>query len=134
MAEYSAGNELVQNPKLAWWTKYTLKKRDRIISKTASKYWQKTHKYGHKIPKTERDTIRTNKENGDTLWWDTIQQEMKNVQPAFELFEEKKDDIRIGYQKIECHMIFDIKLGDNFRRKEQLVGGGHKTVAPDSTT
>ena len=27
-------------------------------------------------------------------------------------------------------MIFDIKLGDNFRRKSQLVGGGHMTTAP----
>ena len=29
-------------------------------------------------------------------------------------------------------MIFDIKLGDNFRMKARLVGGGHKTVAPAS--
>ena len=27
-------------------------------------------------------------------------------------------------------MIFDIKLGENFRRKAQLVGGGHTTTAP----
>ena len=27
-------------------------------------------------------------------------------------------------------MIFDIKLGKNFRRKERLLGGGHTTTAP----
>ena len=29
-------------------------------------------------------------------------------------------------------MIFDIKLGDNFRRKARLVGGGHTTTATSS--
>ena len=31
-------------------------------------------------------------------------------------------------------MIFDIKLGKNFRRKARLVGGGHQTVTPESIT
>ena len=31
-------------------------------------------------------------------------------------------------------MLFDIKLGENFRRKAQLVGGGHTTTAPSSIT
>ena len=29
-------------------------------------------------------------------------------------------------------MIFDIKFGENIRRKSQLVGGGHTTTAPAS--
>ena len=31
-------------------------------------------------------------------------------------------------------MIFDIKLGKNFRRKARLVGGGHTKTAPSSIT
>ena len=31
-------------------------------------------------------------------------------------------------------MIFDIRLGKSFRRKAQLVGGGHTTTAPSSIT
>ena len=31
-------------------------------------------------------------------------------------------------------MIFDIKLGENFRRKARLVGGGHQMVTPASIT
>ena len=31
-------------------------------------------------------------------------------------------------------MIFDVKLGENFRRKARLLGGGQTTTAPDSTT
>jgi hypothetical protein len=35
----------------------------------------------------------------------------------------------IGYQKIPCHMIFDVKMED-FRQKARLVAGGHLTEAP----
>ena len=45
MAAYVAENELVEETDFVWWTKYTPKKRDRIISKTARKYWRKTQKY-----------------------------------------------------------------------------------------
>eukprot|EP00980_Cylindrotheca_fusiformis_P007911 scaffold1692_cov79-Cylindrotheca_fusiformis.AAC.2 len=40
----------------------------------------------------------------------------------------------VGYQKIKCHMIFDVKLGENFRRKARLVAGGHVTEVPSSMT
>ena len=40
----------------------------------------------------------------------------------------------IGYQKIRCHIIFDIKLGENFRRKARYVAGGHTTETPASLT
>ena len=60
--------------------------------------------------------------------------EMKNVQPAFEVFEKRKENISIGYQHIKCHMIFDVKLGENFRRKARLVGRGNMTTAPASIT
>ena len=58
--------------------------------------------------------------------------EMKNVRLAFEVFEKRKEDIPIGYQQIKSHMIFDVKLGENFRRKARLVGKGHTTTAPAS--
>ena len=59
---------------------------------------------------------------------------MKNVRPAFEAYEGNKEDLPPGYQQIKCQMIFDIKLGENFRRKARLVGGGHTTTAPSSIT
>ena len=111
-----------------------MKKRDRIISKIASKYWHKTHKYGIRIPKLVKEALQLDKENGDTRWWDSIQQEMLNVRPAFELYEGTEKDLPIGYQKIKCHMIFDVKMGENFRRKARLVAGGHTTEAPASIT
>ena len=40
----------------------------------------------------------------------------------------------IGHQEIGLHMIFDIKLGENFRRKAIIVAGGHTTKTPSSVT
>ena len=90
------------------------------------------HKYGLRIPHTVNEAIEIDKENGDILWWDAIPQEMKNVPPVFEAYESNKEDLPPGYQQIKCNMIFDIKLGDNFSRKAQLLGRGHTTTAPSS--
>ena len=31
-------------------------------------------------------------------------------------------------------MIFDIKMGENFRQKDRIVAGGYTTTAPDGLT
>ena len=56
---------------------------------------------------------------------------MKNVRTSFEAHDGDLKDL-VGCQKIECHMIFDIKLGENFRRKARLVVGGHVTSVPST--
>ena len=90
-------NIVSEKPAFAWWIKFVLRKRDRIISKT-QRYWLKTHKYGIRMPNTVKEAILIDKENGDTLWWDAIMKEIKNVRPAFEVFKKRKEDIPIGYQ------------------------------------
>ena len=133
-AEYAVQNRIAAEPAFAWWTPYVLKKRNRIIAKLKSKYWVRTHKYGIAVPKDVKEAKELDLENGNTLWWDAIIKEMKNVRPAFRVFEGTEKDILPGYQKINCHWIFDIKLGENFRRKARLVGGGHTTVTPAAMT
>ena len=59
---------------------------------------------------------------------------MKNVRIAFEEFEGIEDQIPPGYQRITCHMIFDIKMREIFCRKARLVADGHKTEPPSSIT
>ena len=74
-------------------------------------------------------------ENGDTMRWNAILKEMKNVRVAFELYDDGIQDLKDkGYTKIDCHMIFDIKIGENFRRKARLVAEGHKTEIFSSIT
>ena len=70
--------------------------------------------------------------NDNTLWWDAICKEMKNVRIAFEVFEGEEKDILPGFQEVKCHMIFDIKMGEKSRCKAQMVAGGHTTESPSS--
>ena len=134
LAEYALENRLDNKAVFAWWVPFVLKKRDRVISKIKSKYWQRTHKYGIRIPKSVKEALKIDRENNNTLWWDAIMLKMKNVRPAFEVYEGDVKDLPVGYQRIDCHIIFDVKLGENFRRKARLVAGGHTTSTPTSLT
>ena len=53
---------------------------------------------------------------------------MKNVQIAFKILDDGKA-VPPGYQHMDCHMVFDIKL-DGFKRKAWFVAGGHMTETP----
>ena len=59
---------------------------------------------------------------------------MRNVHPAFEVFEGQVENIPKDYQFMRCHMIFDVKFGENFRCKARLVAGGHMTDTPNTLT
>ena len=87
-----------------------LKKRDQVLAKVKSKYWQRTHKYGIRILKSIEEALAIDKANGNTLWWDAICKEMKNVRLAFEKWEKREGDLPPGYQQIRCHFVFDIKV------------------------
>ena len=87
LAEHAVNNKVDDEPAFAWWVPHAIKKKARVISKIKSKCWQKTHKYGIRIPKSVQDAIRLDAKNGNALWLDAIMMEMKNVRPAFEAHE-----------------------------------------------
>ena len=58
---------------------------------------------------------------------------MKEVHIDFEEYNDEVVKIK-GFQKIDCHMIFDVIMGDNIQRKARLVSGGTTTEAPSSIT
>ena len=58
---------------------------------------------------------------------------MKKVRVSFQETDASPDTL-VGYQQITTHLIFDVKLGENFRRKARLVADGHKTSTPASVT
>lgn len=43
--------------------------------------------------------------------------EMENVRLTFECFEGTESKLPPGYQMIDCHMIFDVKIGDSKGRQ-----------------
>ena len=59
---------------------------------------------------------------------------MKNVRIAFELFDGDVEDFPSNFLEVKCHLIFDIKMGENFRRKARMVAGGHTTETPAALT
>ena len=58
---------------------------------------------------------------------------MKKIKEAVRVHDGTDKEL-VGYQQITGHIIFDIKLGEGFRRKARFVGDGHKTKPPTSVT
>ena len=63
----------------AWWVPYVEQQRKAMISKLKSKYWQRTHKCGIKIPKSVKEAYEFDEENGNKLWTDGIKEEINKV-------------------------------------------------------
>ena len=59
---------------------------------------------------------------------------MKNVRPAFKVWEKVISQIPPGYQQIKCHMVFDVKMGENVRRKARFAVGRHMSETPSTLT
>ena len=126
VAEYAIANNIVDKPVFKWWVPTAIKRRNRILSKVKTRYWQTTHKFGIKLSKTVKEALLIDKENGNTFWTDAIKLEMTNVRPAFRKWED--GDLQdalggkklVGYQRIRCHLIFDIKMDGKFTRKSSF--------------
>ena len=131
MAEYALQHGLSKEPEFKWWVPDVIKKQERSIGNMKSKYWICTHNHGIKIPKSVIEALQINAENGNNLWWDAIMLEMKNVRLIFRNYDEPMKNL-VGYQRTKCHMIFDTKLGENFRRKVRFMGRGYTTEIPSS--
>ena len=140
LADYAVMKKIDKEPVFNWWVPYTLRKRDQIIKKVKAKYWQTTHKFGIRLPKTVEEALRIDEENGNTLWRDAIEKEMRKAKVSYTAIQDatpqevrsNKCDALRGHQEIKCHIIFDVKM--DFTRKARFVAGGHMTDAPSSIT
>jgi hypothetical protein len=103
-----------------------------LVKKRSTRFLKKTHKFGIKVPRSVTEAYALNKKNGNTLWADSIAKEMKNVRIAFKILA-NGEKVPIGFQRMRCHMIFNIKMED-LRQKSRLVAGGRMTDAPVTTT
>ena len=114
VAKYAKILGIVHEPAFNWWVPHILKKRDHIISlvkKQSPRFFKRTHKFGIEVPKTVKESRELNKKNGNTLWADGIAKEMKDICVAFKILPDWQS-APISYQKIPCHMIFDVKMED----------------------
>ena len=81
-------NKIAEKPSFSWWVTYTLKKRNRIISKTNTKYWSTTHKYGARLPNNVTETMQIYQANKNTYWKDANDKDMKKSKISFKPIEE----------------------------------------------
>lgn len=131
VSEYAQGNDLVNDPAFRWWVPYVLRKRERILDKVKTKYWERSHKFGIRLPKSVKESLRFDKGDGMTLCRDAIEKEMSVVKVEFEFIDGVV--IPVGYKRIRIHWIFDIKMS-NLQRKDLLVANGNETEPPKDTT
>jgi Reverse transcriptase (RNA-dependent DNA polymerase) len=140
LAIYAYENKLLEEPVFSTWATRLLREHDklkaRVVSKVKSKYWRMSRKFGVKLPKSVKQALNYDRESGNDLWRKAIEKEMINVHPAFEVWNGTVEQARsnkhlVGYQYINCHMIFDVKM-DNLARKARFVAGGHMTDTPAS--
>ena len=136
LADYAVLAKIDDEPAFRWWVPFVIKSKKRIVSKVKAKYWRLTHKFGIQLPKNVTEAYQIDKETNTTFWGDAIAKEMKKIKDAMTLYDGTEDDARkklIGFQKINCHIIFDVKM-EGLTRKARFVAGGHMTEAPKSMT
>ena len=86
-----------------------------------------------KIPKLVPEALDIDKEYGNHLWRYSINNEMPKIDNAVDEYGGYPSNL-IGYQNITGHMIFGVKMGNNFCRKARFVVDVHKTEMPRSIT
>jgi hypothetical protein len=99
VAEFAVSCNIHDEAAFAWWVPYVLAKRNQIIS-VVNRCYQKRIKYGIEVLKSFDDCVCINQENGNTLWQDTIRQEMSTVRVAFPVLDDD-EVIPLTYQVIQ---------------------------------
>jgi hypothetical protein len=85
------------------------------------------YKFGIQVPKGIKNEIDLDKKNENQLWQEAIKTELEQLidYQTFIVINSGKN-IPTGYQKLPCHMVFDVKY--DLGQKARLVAGGSWTV------
>jgi Reverse transcriptase (RNA-dependent DNA polymerase) len=102
------------------------------LKKVKTKYWSTSHKYGLTLPKSVAQALAIDKRTGTDFWLKAIEKEVRNVFPAFEFLPNDDAPIRPGYQFVDTHFVFDIKM--DLTKKARLVARGSMTETTKEET
>ena len=131
LAEYASRMNIANESVFQWWVPHVLSKKSRLLNKIKAVYHKNDLKFGIRVPKSIEEALALDKANGNHLWENAINLEMKNVKIAFK-FLNKGAPPPVGHTCIRCHIIFDVKM--DLTRKARFVAGGHMTAPPSSMT
>ena len=104
VADYAKAFDLVDEPAFAWWVPYTLRKRDVIVSTVNARVKKKTHKYGVEVPRSLKEAIELDRKNGNRLWRDAYEKEIRNVSVAFRILK-RGQKTPVGCTRSSGHLI-----------------------------
>ena len=109
VAEFAKARGITDEAAFIWWVRYTLRKRDVILSKVKARICKTTHKYGIEIPTSVENAHEIDVKNNNDLWRKAIDKEMTNVSVAFQVLDEG-DKAPPGWSKASRHIVFDVKI------------------------
>ena len=86
------------------------------------------YKFGVRVPRTVKEALELDKQNGNNYWLEALQTEIGQIN-FYETFQLVEDGIKLlGYKRIPYHFVFDVKFDG--RHKARLVARGHRTTSP----
>ena len=129
-AEYALKNNLLDQ---TGWKRFRLfakneKKMQRMINQAKFRSYRRDPfwKFGLMVPRTHSQAIEIDEMNGNTKWQDAEATEMQQLLEYQTFIDKGKGgETPVGYKKVRCHMIYDVKHDE--RHKARLVAGGHLT-------
>ena len=111
-----------------------MKKFGRMINQAKLRNYRRrpVYKYGYQVPRNHEEAVFIDEKNGNTKWQDSEKLELKQVND-YKAFRDLGLGAPIpeGYQKIPCHIVYDVKYDG--RHKSRFVAGGHRTSTPTSS-
>ena len=84
VADYAAENDLIDQPAFEWWVPYVRRKRHAILSAVKAAVKNTTVKYGIRRPRSIKEALKLDEENGNHLWRNTIDLKLYTIIPAFD--------------------------------------------------
>ncbi len=130
LIQYAVQNKLQHQLEWQWTKEYAINDPTLLEITLALKAARNEtkFKFGVEVPHSVRHAIQLDAVNGDTMWQQAMETELKQIN-EYETFRELGDEpIPPGFKKIPYQMIFDVKF--DLRRKARLVAGGHMTDPP----
>ena len=106
------------------------------MSKVKSNYLRTSHNFGIPVPNIVKEAYEIDRQSGTDFCTKDITKYMMNVHISFKKLDGvtpddmRKGNIKPGYDHLNVHMIFNIKMDGNFTRESILVAGGHTTAPP----
>ena len=136
LAKYAYDNDLTDKTVWKWTKRYSknIKKLKRMVRNLrASKRSSRGIKYqfGVRVPRNIAEAYKLDQANGNSLWTEAIDREVKLLRDDFECFRVgDESEITEDYQKIPLLWTFAVKFDG--RHRARLCTGGYRTRDPET--